>query len=89
MSRRSRKTFEQILAAAVPANIQSLENKARTAGSLAVTYPKNEDVFCIIEDEALRKIFQILISESKIKHVRAAESSGPQGRFATAGLSGD
>jgi hypothetical protein len=88
MSRKTGKTFEQILTAAIPANLQSLENKAHTASSLAVTYPKNEAVFREIENEALRKIFQILISELKIEDVRAIVSS-PCGRLAAAIRLGD
>jgi hypothetical protein len=89
MSHSSRQTFEQILRAAVSGNIQALEYKAHTACSLAVTYPKNEAVFHILENEALQKIFQILISESMIEDVSVAVGSGIRGRLAAVRLSGD
>jgi len=57
---RSRETFQRILVAVAPRNIQTLENGARTASALATTYPKNEAVFRSLESEALQQIFRIM-----------------------------
>jgi hypothetical protein len=60
MQRRSRKTFKQVLIAVAPRNAQSLEHKANTAVSLAVTYPTNAGAFLAIEAEAVRQMFHAL-----------------------------
>lgn len=57
---RLRETFQRILVAVAPHNIQTLENVARTASSLATTYRKNEAVFRSLESEALQQIFRIM-----------------------------
>jgi hypothetical protein len=74
MARQSRQTFEQILMAASPQNFQVLENKARTAFSLAVTYPENGGVLRAIETEALRQMFQILLRELTIEDAPVARA---------------
>ena len=56
----SKATFEQILLAVVPRNIQALEHEARTASALAVTYPKNAEAFRAIESAALLQLFRIM-----------------------------
>jgi hypothetical protein len=60
MPQRSRETFEQILAAVTPQNIQALEHEAHTASTLAVIYPRHEGVFHAIESKALQQILRIL-----------------------------
>jgi hypothetical protein len=72
---RSRSTFNQILLAVAPRNIQTLENEARAASALAATYPENEAAFRSLESEALRQIFHITVHGPGIENAWAAPGS--------------
>lgn len=75
---RSRITFQQILLAVAPHNIQTLENEACTAGALAAIYPENEDVFRAIESGAIGQIFHILTDIANAERELAeVEGGGP------------
>jgi hypothetical protein len=60
-----RSTFQQILTAVAPQNIQRLEHEALTASALAVTYPQNAEAFRAIESEALLQLFRIMTNKSE------------------------
>lgn len=60
MRRKNSKPFAEILIAVASCSVQTLEYKARTASSLAETYPENIDAFRSIESRALRQVFRIL-----------------------------
>jgi hypothetical protein len=77
---RSRETFQHILVAVAPQNIQALDHEARTASALAVTYPENEGAFRAIESAALRQIFCIVVHEKWTGDTGVAVGSG-ENRF--------
>ena len=89
MPRTSRQTFEETLLAVTPRNAQSLENKAHTASSLAVTYPENADAFRTIESEAIQQLFRILAYVPWIGNPSAIVGSEPDRVLNLARLAAD
>ncbi len=68
-------TFQQILVAVAPRNIQTLENEARAASALAATYPDVAVVFRSLESDALQQIFRITVHEPGIENAWTASGS--------------
>jgi hypothetical protein len=68
--------FTETLRALALRNARALEDKARTASSLAVTYPRHADAFRAIESEALQQIFRIVVRDSRIADPWVASGPG-------------
>jgi len=84
MPRRWRQTFKETLLAVASRNVQALEYKARTASSLAETYPERGGAFRTIESEAIQQIFRILANEPWIGDTWTPVGSGPDRELAGA-----
>ncbi len=84
MARQARQTFKQLLLAVALRNVQTLEYKARTASSLAETYPENAAAFRAIESEAIQQMFRILVNRPWIGDARATVGSWPDRELAGA-----
>lgn len=89
MNSKSKETFSQILIAVAPRNVKTLENKAHTAASLAVTHPQNEDIFRAIESGALRQIFRVLAEQPWLSDLSAAAKIVAVGQTAGVRLAAD
>jgi hypothetical protein len=55
-----RRSFAETLTALALRNALAVERKARTASSLAATYPKRAEAFRAIESAALGQLFRIM-----------------------------
>jgi len=55
-----RRSFAETLTALALRNALAVERKARTASSLAATYPESAEAFRTIESAALRQLFRIM-----------------------------
>jgi len=62
MSHTFRRSFAETLTALALRNALAVEHKARTASSLAATYPKRCEAFRAIESVALGQLFRIMAS---------------------------
>src|SRR5438876_12173533 len=60
MPQTSRRSFAETLTALALRNALAVERKARTASSLAATYPKRAEAFRAIESAALGQLFRIM-----------------------------
>jgi len=84
MTHSFRPTFEETLLAVASQNVQSLEHKAHTASSLAVTYPKNAGVFRAIESEAIQQMFHVLVQMPSMPSARTVAGERPSAEIAEA-----
>ena len=79
MVQKSRQTFGETLLAVAPQNVQTLECKARTASSLAVTCPECEGPLRAIESAAIEQMFRILVHMPSTRDTWATVCDGGDG----------